>query len=637
MSMVLSGYTSRNVYEYDWDHIRQCVARMQEDQGALMARMRDILFRYEGDYVIPMIDVENEPKMPKLSPALIGEAIDQTALRAASVAPTVSSPPLEYNKLTGKGSREFASLRSEAINACYERSRWKLGLRRYYRHLSAYHTASIVVTPDFDNEIPMIDVRDPLCSYVEPAAAESVRDPKYVGFVNRYSGKFLRHTFPASMSEYGGPITPQETTRLWEVLEWYDCECQVWGLLGPCDPYGVHINADLQKYTSEIDTSNGGWRYQSAGSRANMELARFHNKLGFPPGVMPHNVSLAGICSRIGAFLGNVDLQDKLLGLFTLSQEKAIFPDTYILGENGKTPELENDTWLDGRTGDVNKIRDASAVGVLRTTADPMTGQLLDRLERSFKTSNSLIAPQGGETYGALRTGRGIDSLASIALDPRIQELQEITEAYLPNMNKAILGTWKVHWGSKSYSMYCGYGASRKLTNFTPNEHFETFENSVTYFKAGADVMQLTQILGSLLGADTMSQRTFMENHPFIGNADLEMEQIRVEKLERAIIEALQQQVVAGQLPPTILADLLEAMRKPNADLAKVIKKLDQDLRELQATPAGPPPEGMQAPPEAMPGLTGGPAADQAPLATPIQTPVGSSNMRQLMQTMAGG
>jgi len=605
---------------YSWAQIVEAVRLMQADQGVLFQRMRDILVRYEGEWVMPMIDIANEPKMPQLTPALIGEAIDQIALRAASTTPTVFSPPIEYNKDKGKRSREYGSIRANIINATYDASRWQLGRRRYYRHMTAYHTAAIVVVPDEKSKIPRIEVRDPLSSYIEPMANESLRDPNYGAFVNRYSGQFLRNLFPAVRSENGGPITDRDMIQLWDVVEWYDCEHLVWGLMGPCDSQGQHINSN-QMYQTTVSP--------------NMELSRLPNRAEMPPICMPHNVSLGRIASRIGSLLGNIDLQAKLMGLNVIAQEKAIFPDTYIVGSKGSEPKLVGGKWADGRSGDVNIIEDADTVGVLRSTPDPNTGQLIDRLERNFRTSTSLVPQFGGETYGAMRTGRAIDALSGMALDPRVQELHEITESYLPSLHRAVLATYKGYWPNKQYSMYCGYGNNRKLIEFTPSEHIETLETSLSYYIAGADMMQLTQVLGSLYGAQAISLRTFREQHPMVGNADAEAAQAREEQLEQAVMAGLVQQVTTGMLPPTILS--MVAKRVGNGEsVFDAVEKIDEELRKLQATPAPPPPEGMTAPPESMPGLTGGPAADQQPAPAPrVNVPADAQAMRQVMQAMS--
>jgi hypothetical protein len=601
---------------YSFDEIRAAVLLMQADQGPLLTKMREILVRYEGDWILPLPDVENEPRLPQLTPALVGEAIDQIALRASSVQPSVSSPPLDAYKDRGVRSREYGGIRGQIISATLERSRWGLGRRRYYRHLTAYHTASLVVIPDMKMGMPRIEVRDPLCSFVEPQANESLRDPNYAAFVNRFSGTHLRARYPKVREEFGGPITKTNTNSMWEVVEWYDHEDVVWGLLGPTEANGQHISR-----------GNG---YPTIGQ--SMEIDRLPNRAECPPVAVPHNVSLGRIASRIGSLLGSIDLQAKLMALHIIAQEKAIFPDVYVIGRSSQEPQLITGDWKDGRTGEINMVQDAESIGVLRTTPDPTTGQMIDRLERNFRTSTSLVPQLGGETYGAMRTGRAIDALSGMALDPRVQELHEITEAYLPTLNSAILATYKGYWPAKKFSMYCGY-RNRKLIEFTPKDHIETLENSVSYYIAGADVMQLTQILGSLFGAEAIAKKTFQEQHPMIGNSDDEIAQIREEKLEGAAIDGLVQQIMAGALPPTIAGMVVKEIRR-GMDPFEAIAKIDEELRKLQATQAPAAPEGMVAPPESMPGLTAGPSADQQPVPDAVNVPPDAVHMKQLMAAM---
>ena len=604
---------------YSYDQIREAVLLMQNDQGPLILKMREVLLRYEGDWVLPMPELANEPRMPQLTPALVGEAVDQIALRAASTHPSIASPPITPTKDRGRRSREYASTRAQIITATMEKSRWQLGRRRYYRHLTAYHTASLCVLPDMKEGIPRIEVRDPLCSFVEPRARESLRDPNYAACIDRFSGARLRKYYPVCCAEVGGPITGREMDKMWEVVEWYDHEDVVWGLLGPVDNYGPHINP-TNSY-SQVSLQ--------------MELLRLPNRAEMPPVSIPHNVSLGRIASRIGSLLGNIDLQAKMMALHITAQEKSIFPDVYAIGRaNGSMMNL-NGEWKDGRTGEINMLQDVDSVGVLRTTPDPATGQMIDRLERNFRTSTSLVPQLGGETYGAMRTGRAIDALSGMALDPRVQEIHEITEAYLPAMNAAILATYKGFWPNKRFSMYCGQANNRRLVDFTPSEHIETYENSVSYFIAGADVMQLTQVLGSLYGAKAIARRTFQEQHPMIGNADAEASQIREEEMEEAALQSIQQQLLAGTLPLPV-AGMIRKHLAAGDDVFTAIDKTDKELRATQATQAPPAPEGMVAPPEAMPGLSGGPAADQQQMAPQVEVPGDVSRMRQLIQTMGG-
>ena len=606
-----------------FDHIRQFVLDAQQDQGPVMALMREVLIRYEGDYVIPMPHLENEPTLPSMTPALIGEAVDSIAMRAASVSPSMICPPLDLSKLRGRRSRQYGLTRERILAGTYTKSRWPLAVRRLLRQLAAYNTGAMVVVPDMVAGRPRIEVRDALSTYPEPKAHESLRDPQYVAFINRYSSKHLRERYPVSRAESGGPITnhPGGLNKLWDVVEWYDADEVVWGILGPVERYGVHVSLDHTLTTT-----------------AGVELVRLPNRAGIVPCVAPHSVSLGRIASRMASMIGNVDLQSKMMALNIAAQEKAVFPDTYIIGRMGMEPRLAAGQWQDGRSGDVNLITDADSVGVLRTTPDPATGMLIDRLERNFRTSTAFVPQFGGETYGAMRTGRAIDSLAGIALDPRVQELHEILEAYLPNVNEAVFRTYKGYWGSKSFSFYTGRKNDRVLVEFVPNEHIETTENTVSYVVPGADVVQLTQVLGSLMGANIISRTSAREGHPYVASAAAEENEVRAEQLIDAVMQGIQQQIMAGTMPP-IVATMLKRRLDKGEDVLEAIEAVQEELQRKQATVAqAPAPDsGLVAPPTAMPGMAGGPgmAQEQMPPGQ-VEVPPDAARMRQLLQVMGG-
>lgn len=606
-----------------FEEIVQIVLDMQREQGGMLAKMKGVLDRYEGDWVLPVPDVPNEPELPPLTPALIGEAVDNMAMRAGGVTPMITVPALDPRKDTGARSRERATVRRKILHATYATSKWPLGLRRFYRQLSAYHTGSLVVVPDFRLELPRIEVRDPLGTYAEPQANEELRPPRYVAFVNRFSADYLRNRFPAVRSETGGPINGRDHRALWDVVEWIDEDQILWGLLGPVEQHTVSCQPQWQQ---------APWMPISPS---------YPNRSEAMPAVVPHNVSLGKIAGRLASMIGNVDLQAKLMTLFIIAQEKAIFPDVYIVGRQNATPQIVGGQWEDGREGKANLLMDVESIGTLRTTPDPGTMQLTDRLERNFRTSTGLVPQFGGETYGALRTGRGMDALAGIAVDPRIQEMHEIYEQWGPHLNQAIFAMYKGYWGDKKFSMYSGIPGDGELVEFIPKRDIETLENTVSYVVAGADVVQQTQILGSLYGAKAISARTFRQMHPWIRDPELEGKMIDEEAFEDALKQTIIQQMVQGQMPPMIAVYVRNGLQE-HGDIFRAVEEADRKARELQAQQAPPAPEGMIAAPEAMPGMAGGPGMLQqpAPEAVPPQdqvaVPEGAAAMRQLMQVMGG-
>lgn len=603
-----------------WDEIVVLVLDMMRARSVVIGRMSEILVRYGGDYVIPLPSEETEPKMPPLTPHLVANAVDAHARRASSTRPVVLIPALEPTKDQGVRSKEYAAIRRRLIAATYHKSKWQLLRRRYYMHLGAYETASLNVVPDFRMKMPKIQVRDPLTSYADPRAAENLDPPEYVAHVSRYSGQQLRRRFPQTQAERGGPISPTQADmyqNMWNVVEWIDNEVLVFGLAGPIYREGDHVAS--------------GWEQAPF-----MELARFENRMGVCTGVIPENVSLSAIATRLSSMLGIVDLQAKLMALDIIAQEKAIYPDTYIIGDSQQSPRLVNGAWEDGRTGNVNIITDAQAVGQLRGTPDQRTAQMYDRLERNFTTTQGPPPQFGGETYGALRTGRGQDALAGFAIDPRIQELHEISETWLPDVNRHIFRCYKAYWGSRKYTVFSGWPGDTGEVEFVPNQHIETEENTVSYNIAGADVVQQTQILGSLYGAGGISLRTLRAKHPYIDDPESEEDQVRREQLEEGLRASIMAQLQSGALP-LVVSSLLWKFINEGDDMFVALEKVDAEMQRRQAAEPQPAPEGMMAPPGAMPGLAAGPGAamEQMPQQG-APPPNDEAAMRQLMAAMGG-
>lgn len=137
-----------------FDEIVQIVLDMQRLQGPTILAMKDVLDRYDGDWVLPIPSMDDEPSLPPLTPMLVGEAVDQMAMRAASVRPTVTCAAVDPSKDSGRRSRAYATKRRRILAATYSQSKWNLGRRRFYRQLSAYYTGSLVVVPTSTSSYP---------------------------------------------------------------------------------------------------------------------------------------------------------------------------------------------------------------------------------------------------------------------------------------------------------------------------------------------------------------------------------------------------------------------------------------------------------------------------------------------------
>jgi hypothetical protein len=222
--------------------------------------------------------------------------------------------------------------------------------------------------------------------------------------------------------------------------------------------------------------------------------------------------------------------------------------------------------------------------------------------------------------------------------------MHDMTAAWLPHIQEVVIRGFKEYWPTKNFSLYTGNISKSDLVEFTPNEDCDDpdYRSTVSYPVPGADMIQLTQVLGSLAGANTISQETMRELHPWVKAPEDEKNQIFAERIEQSLVESLMQRAASGELPIDVGRQVLDELRA-TGDISKAIQKVEAFLREQQAAQPPEIPEGMGADPSQMPGLEGGPGANQAPLpgevASPgdVSTPPDVQRLRQLQAAMNGG
>jgi hypothetical protein len=599
------------------------MARRRLSQDPVIQRMTEVRDRYNGDVVVPVPEVDDDLPLATLAPLLIAEAIEHPALYAAQMPPNITVPALTPGKMTGVRSTDYASRRRKALSYSWDKSWWDLLVGRVYRHLAGYATSAIVVELDMDRHLPIITARDPLMSYPEPKSPEDMSLPINVGFVQAHSRDWLHARYPETVDRYPpGPAFPTSGTgegELWDIVEWMDADEIVMGVLGPRDAYN--------SWTSEP-------------IRWAMELHRFPNVMGRCPAIIPRRVTLDRIIAQLSNLTGHVDLMAKLMYLDIRATEQAVFPSRYILAKQGQHPRLVDGVWHEGESGETNVIIDADAVGELRGTPDPNNKATIDRVERNMRVSTGLVPQAGGETYGALRTGRGIDSLLGAALDPRTAELHHVAERYFTEANELVLLGYRHMWPRRSYSVSSPLDPG--AVEFTPSTHIETdhagelfLENRVHYPIPGMDDINATQVIGQMVGANLVSLYDARRMHPHVRDPEGTERQLLVETLENLALGALGQRATTGGIPPTDLAEIIRLVREGHP-IHKAIEIADEAASARQAAEPPAPPPGMMAAPEAMPGLAvPGEGAEAGMGGPPISgPPEGLENLRSLAQAL---
>lgn len=621
-----------------FEEIVRIIEHRRSTASPLIRQMLEVQRRYDADYVIPFPDMDDQPALPPLTPALVAQAIDQPALDAAQVRPDVFCPPLDPTKLRGIRSREYARKREHAVKSTHHKSKMNLQMYRFFRHLSGYATATMIVRPSYTLGFPLIETRNPLSSFPEPKAAEDVTRVGNVGFIHSRSSSWLRSRFPQTRNEVGGPIGTADSgeDELWDVIEWWDEEDTIWGILGP----------------QHGDLSSAKSGYIRASSSPEFELFRKRHELGHCPAVSGKRITLDKIGTQVAQNTGIIDFMGRLLTLDMIAAERNVFPDRYMVGERGEMPRITtaSGNWRDGRTGEINIIEGVRSVGEMRSQPDPMTRAAYDTLERNFKVSTGVSGMGMGENTSNLRTGRAIAEIYGVSVDPRVMELQRIAEHALAELNETILATWERCWPDDEVRLFAGFAANRAVDDFIPGKHVEgAYDNAVSYTIAGADVQQTTIALGQLLGTEALSLASFRRRHPWIDDPDTEEQLVSVEKIDRALFDSVLMRAQGGELPLTYLARIGQEI-KAGSSITEAIEAADKALREEQAAvPEAPTDPALGAPPETMPGLElAGAAAPAMAMAggapppppseeTPIGPAPGQQGMAALMQAMRAG
>jgi hypothetical protein len=626
-------------YGTRFDVITQVMWARMRMQGPTLRSMHEIRQRYYGEWVLPDLQAAD---LGNLAPAIVADTIDHTGMRANEVSPMIRVPQLQRGD---EDSREKMIGRKKMLHWTRQESGWSVAGGRFFRHLAAYGTACIMAKPDFDAEAMRIRVRDPLGCFPDPRAPEDLSPPTNAGFVYGKSASWIRSKFPKSRAERGGCIPePRQAgldTEMWELVEWWDHECMVIGILGPRLPDDIGV-------------------YEQVGFRYAVELMRVPNRIGFVPVTVPIRLTLDRVASQVSNILGHVDVMARFAALDMMASEKAIFPDKYIIGNrDGVAPQLVGGHWLDGRSGKVNLIQDAAAVGELRGTPDPSGKIAHDRFERNAKVSGGMIPQQVGEEYGNARSGRQIDAIIGAAIDPRILEMHNIASYAFQAVNRAVLAGNKKPWGSKTFYMYSGLEGD-DLLKATPDELIEVvrpagvepqlqpdgttvdvpvdemllLHNAVEYPVPGADLQGTTIVLGQLLAAKVMGRRDFRDRHPWIPDSDIFERNVFEEDLVDTLSQSLRQGVLSGTTAMPDAVEILAQYRKTGDEVA-AFTEADRLARERQAALAPPPGEGQATAPEAQPGLspaiTAGAESQAAPEDTTFRRTDRQANLRQLV------
>jgi|TARA_B110000014_G_scaffold8557_1_gene6043 hypothetical protein len=567
----------------------------------IKSRMRTLRDYYNGDVIVPLPELNSDEQSAVAN--LLAQGLDQTAMRIASTRPDIYCPPTDPAR---KRSRDNSEIKRKALFGWWENSRMDLQLAKRARYLIGYSNTVTQLRWNETTGCPEWHLRDPLTAY--PATLLGVDDMRPRDCIFGYERPlgWLHSSYPEAGRVFQADSDAGPDTAI-ELIEY----------VGPEETVLIAMRGPVK---------TGMFATSPYGSESNLvvELERVTNRLEQTPVVIAQRISLDASQGQFDGILGMYQMQARLMALEVIAVQKGVFPDTWLVGRAGETPQIVNPA--DGLTGEVGVIRGGDLKD-MQMQPGYMTNPAIDRLERAQRLTAGIPAEFGGESPTNIRTGRRGDAVLSAAVDFPVQEAQRIMARALQEENKLAIGMAKKYAGNKGRTFYVTTKNAKGRVEYTPNTNFDSTENVVSYSQAGADINNLVIGGGQRVGMGTMSKRSFMAIDPLVEDPEFEHDSVISEQLEEALLNSIQQQAMEGAIPPADLARIMELVSTNQMELAGAVEKVQKEAQERQAEQVD------AAAPEAQPGLAQpGMGAEARSVAAPPNQP--PPEMAQLLASL---
>ena len=309
------------------------------------------------------------------------------------------------------------------------------------------------------------------------------------------------------------------------------------------------------------------------------ELERAENPTGRCPVVVSSRISLDDARGQFDGILGMYQQRAKLMALEVLAVQKGVFPDTWLVGNAGEQPKIVNTA--NGLTGEIGVVRGGS-LRDMQMQPGFMTNPAIDRLERAQRLTAGIPAEFGGESTSNIRTGRRGDAVLSAVVDFTVQETQKTLARSLEEENRIAIAQAKAYAGNKPKSFYVNMGKTKGKVDYTPNKHFTSDENHVSYSQAGADINNLVIAGGQRLAMGTMSKEAFMRIDPLVEDVEKERDSVVAEQLQQSLLAGLQQQASQVRCLLAIWLGLWNWLRTIILNCLRLLQRCNVKLRNVK-------------------------------------------------------
>lgn len=598
------------------------------EAGPAKARAAEVARVYDGEVTVPL------PEMDKTEAAAVAnwltQGLDQLALRISSVMPQVVCAPLSLGQ---PRSEDYAKVRRRAITGWWDENHFERKQRKRARWLIGYAAAPAIVRPDPIRQIPVWEIRDPLCTYAAPMTDPDGMCPDDCIFAVTRRLDWLTAHYPQAK---GLDFASQpQLDRHYDVIEYIDADehvlIAIGGTLGP------------------VGGAARGFSKSGPGGADFIELARWANLVGRCTAVVPTRQSLNKPRGQFDQMPGLYKMQARALALWLVATERAIFPDTWFISRPNETVRIVQ--LPDGRQGVPGKVSGGDLKEVVAATP-PQVGEVIDLMERNSRVTSGVSTDFGGESPSSVRTGRAGEQLMHETVDFWVQEAQEALGGAYEEENKLAVAISRAYFGDVRKTFMCHFKGAKGQVDYIPNKHFETDENQVAWPHSGSDANGLIIMAGQRMGLGALSKRTWWELDPMIDDPDREYDRVTTEAVEQALLASINQAVLQGQVGPLEVGEMLTAIREEHLTLEEAYNRVHERIQAQAAQQAeaqqgmggppgagGPPPGPGGAPGLMAPGVAaqlGLPAAGNVPgQGAPAITP-GVQHMGQLFSALKG-
>ncbi len=565
------------------DRLAAMYASWRSRQYDRDVRMETIDRVVRGDFDVFDPDEES---VDSRSPNLIQVALEDTA-ESASLVPTVRVQPERPNQQSKKTARTM-----EQVAVSYmDINKMDLLIPRSVMDKAAYGMSVWTISPDFDQEIPLIERRDPRQCYPEPGfrPGDEVHKCMFTRevFFSQLPSEY-QDVLRSAVADHSEIDDPDENAKV-VLVEYYDEDEYVLAGLYQASTSG------LVRYKSGSDVPYP------------VLLERIENKIGICPVVIGSRISLDGeIRGQFDQVVGLLEAHIRLMGLILDYADQAVYSDIFVKDLIGEMPYGGGSFIELGPQGAIGRV--PPAVSSLNVQQDLM--QLIDGIHLGGRYPKS----RPGEIDQSIASAKFLEASAGM-MNTAIRTYHQILQRQMERALRIALEVDKAYF-PKSKTASGILRNQEFLTEYNPKTDIDTKNLlRVEYgLGLGRDPAQSAVLHIQYSQAEFVSKEFVQENIDGLTDVGRERSRLDVEKFRGMALAKLLQGLEAGTIPNEALIEIARS-REKGEDLFDIFEKyvvlpeqeaanaLQQNMIETGLGPpmevgAGPPPpEGMPAPP----------------------------------------